>query len=271
MAVEFFKLFVTSLSVVIYILFNKYTFIKKDGFIYNKYHNNTLFEKDLLGNIKAFCIILYMAYIFIRLSFLIDHFIFMNPLSSGGSGSGGGISNNPGGGSNSNPPPNSSNVIGPSSAPQDRDERYKFTHILNEAEPAPTAPVLSNPGESNIYSGAPISGRIIHKTDGDGKSYLIAEPNSYSQSYMLNQLKRGALSQCEIKTASIIRKGERMMLALDLSNVSHTPTIVDNYHGVLIPNIFRNDDYIISNFNRPILTYDDGTVFITGDKVKKLK
>lgn len=270
--VEFFKLFVISLFVVIYILFNKYTFIiKKDGFIYNIYHSNTLFEKDLLGNIKAFCIILYMAYIFIMLSFLIDHLIFMNPQSSGGSGSGGGMYNNPGAGGNPNPTPNSNNNIDPSSVTRNQDDRYKFSHIMSEAPTATTAPVVPNTVQSNTYIGEALSGRIIYKTDADGKDYLIVEPDSGSNIDMLNQLKRGALSGCEIKTASIMRKGEKTMFALDLGSVPRRYDTINNFNGVIIPNIFNEDDYITSNFNRPIRTYDEGTVFITGDKVKKIK
>lgn len=115
--VVFYKLLSTSLFVVTYILFKKYNFIiPKHGFIYNKYHNNTLFEKPTFDDLKAFFILFYFFYLLIRSTFFIDHFIFMN---TGGSSSGGGMGGGPssgggpsmGGGPGGNPPPNFNNIV----------------------------------------------------------------------------------------------------------------------------------------------------------------
>lgn len=196
-----------------------------------------------------------------------EHFVYMNapqPNVSNASSSGGGEGN-------PNPEPNSNNNFNPASVnPNGKYERSKFSYILNDVStdtntvpvttaqsdsivaqpmttrvsiaPAPSAPVLPNPEQSNTYYGKPLSGRIIHKTDGACKDYLIAEPDSDTDRIRLDQLKRGALSKCEVKQASITRKGAKSILALDLSNVPHLRVIRDNYQGVIIPNIFDQND-----------------------------
>lgn len=151
-----------------------------------------------------------MVYTSIKLGgFFFDHFLFMN---SGAPSSGGGMGGGPGGGAN--PTPNSNNTLNSGPVQQDKGERYKFSHILSEIQPAPTVPVGANiqphyleqvgpnikffPFASEFNHLEPIKGKIIHKFLNNGGSCLHVETFEVTREHMLRQLLRGPLSQCEI-------------------------------------------------------------------------
>lgn len=225
-------LFVPTICVITFILLKNIYVFKKDGYIYKVYHNNDLYEKNTLGNFKTFFVVFYMGFHIIRLYLSMDDFyIFMNPMGSGES----------------------------------------CLYIGNKGDMGavggqnPFTAQVSNPGQSNTEQA--ISGKIIHKVGRDNKDYLIVEPSSGSDRYMLNQLKRGALSDCDVVNAPISRRNYMSMNALDLTNVYHTRVSRNNFLGVIIPNIFDDKDNVVSNYGREIEYIEVNKAFITGDKI----
>jgi hypothetical protein len=78
----------------IYILLNRYIQFYENGYFYNSYYNNELFEANIFGDLKAIFVLIIFILFFARLYFLMDqHFVYMLGFGPGGMNPNGSNSN----------------------------------------------------------------------------------------------------------------------------------------------------------------------------------
>lgn len=237
---------VISSSVLIYILFNKYSsIVKQDCYIYNKYHKNTLFEKNLLGDIKAFCVLLYACFLLFRFEFLFetffvsklgnlinDPFLFMNTINSNyNSNTSLNQNTGPNGPGANNNPPNIVHSRSPTRAERDRYNAIWFAKRFNE----------------------PIIGDFFHRHHAStGACCIGLRVYNMSRAYaisILETFKRGPYSECQITSLNF-------------------PGYFGNYRGNSVPVLVlgHHTHYHINHLGQSNITLSD--ISIPGDRMR---
>lgn len=254
---------VISSLVVFHILFNKYIFIvKPDGFIYKTYHNNYLFEKNLLGKIKAICIFLYMIFLITKFEFLFDEFfVYMNgsqPNLSNFSSLGG-----PANGGNPNPNNNQAAAF----INQDENDKKKYARLFSSSifpslegakiEKINLPPISYDPneivlGDMSKYAHPddltsnlpPINGHFMYKHDYMGNGHYIIAVDDLDGT-KIRQLQRGALQDCIVEEVYMRAPTHKFVHALNLNECKFAAFRKDGHEKIYIPNVFTDRDTVV--------------------------